>query len=350
MTTRGATLAALLTALSRPSWWILALAGFLVRGGILLFLLAIVTLPSPLALSNVLGPIITPLYLGHLDPAILAVVVGVIAAAVAWILGGSWFAAAMEVSLISDARLAASDEGVATRPLPSTGRWLSARAAAAHLVALIPMGVVLGIGSIQIFGVAYAELLNPSNNGPVVLRVIGGASGQVAAIVVTLALGEIVGGLAVRRVVLGGEPVVGAVLRSAVDLVRRPAGALLAPLLMIAVLVVDLGAVLAVVMLVWTEVRNRLVRPVDDPLTTALALATLGAAWCLALLVTGLIDAWRSAAMTFEVERMDAVGAVRPILRDPGKSQTGPSGGGTIGASGHGRPGDWSADDASGSL
>ena len=68
MTTRGATLAALLAALSRPSWWILALAGFLVRGGILLFLVAIVTLPSPLALSNEVGPIITRLYLGDLDP------------------------------------------------------------------------------------------------------------------------------------------------------------------------------------------------------------------------------------------------------------------------------------------
>lgn len=350
MMTRGTTLAALLTALSRPGWWILALSGFLARGGILLFLLAIVTLPSPLALSNVLGPIITPLYLGHLDPSILAVLVGVIVALVAWILGGSWFAAAMEVSLIHDARLAVIDDGMTTRPLPSTGRWLSARAAAAHLVALIPMGVVLGIGSIQIFGVAYAELLNPTNNGPVVLRVIAGASGPVAAIAAALVLGEIIGGLAVRRVVLGDEPVVGAVLRSAVDLVRRPAGALLAPLITIAVLVVDLGATLAVVMLVWTEVRNRLVRPVDDPLTTALALATLGAAWCLALLVTGLIDAWRSVAMTFERERTDAVGSDRPTLADPGKSHAGPSGGGTIGASGHGRPGDWSADDPGGSL
>jgi len=41
MTTRGATLAALLSALGRPSWWILALAGFLVRGGIVVFVVAI---------------------------------------------------------------------------------------------------------------------------------------------------------------------------------------------------------------------------------------------------------------------------------------------------------------------
>jgi hypothetical protein len=350
VTTRGATLAALLSALSRPSWWILALAGFLIRGGILVFLLAIVTLPSPLALSNVLGPIITPLYLGHLDPSILALLIGAIVLAVAWIVGGGWFAAATEIILIRDARLAVSEEGVTERPLPSTGRWLIARAATAHLVALIPMGVVLGIGSVQIFGVAYRELLNPTDNGPIALRVIGGAAGPVVAIVASWVLGEIVGGLAVRRIVLGGEPVIGAVLRSAFDLVRRPAGALLVPLVTTAVLVVDLGAVLAVVMIVWADVRNRLVRPVDDPLATTFALATLGAAWCLALLMTGLIDAWRSAAMTFELERAAAVGMVRPNLPEAGKSQTGSSESGTIGASGHGRPGDWSADDPGGSL
>ena len=351
MTTRGATLAALLSALSHPSWWILALAGFLVRGGILLFLLAIVTLPSPLALSNVLGPIITAIYLGHADPSVLALMIGAVVIVLALLVGGGGFAAVTEVILIGDARAAASEEGMTSRPLISgTGRWLIVRAATAHLVALLPMVVVLGVGSVQIFGVAYRELLNPSDNSSLVLRVIGGASGQVAAIVAVWVLGEIVGGGAVRRIVLGGEPIIGAVLRSAVDLVRRPAGALLAPLATTGVLVVDLGAMLAVIVIVWTEVRNRLVRAVDDPLATALALATLGAAWCLALIVTGLIDAWRSAAMTFELERVEAVRTVRPAVPDAGKSQTGPSEDGTIGASSHGRPGDWSADDPGGSL
>src|SRR6476660_768593 len=100
MTTRGATLAALLAALGRPSWWILALAGFLVRGGILLFVVAIVTLPSPLALSNVLGPIVTPLYLGRIEPTTLTLIgIGVLGA-IAWILAGGWFAAATEVALV----------------------------------------------------------------------------------------------------------------------------------------------------------------------------------------------------------------------------------------------------------
>jgi hypothetical protein len=350
MTTRGATLAALLSALGRPSWWILALAGFLVRGGIIVFIVAIVTLPSPLALSNDLAPLLTPLYFGRLEPTTLALLVAAIVIIVAWIVAGGWFAAATEVVLVRDARQAAHEEGLPTRPLPPAGSMLITRSAVAHLVALIPMAFALGVGSVQIFGVAYRELVNPSDAGPIVLRVVREASGPIATIVVVWILGELVGGMAVRRIVLGGESVLGAVLRSAVGLVRRPAGGLISPLVATAVLAIDLAAILTVVMLVWTEVRTRLAHPFAEPLATGLALVILGAAWCLALLVTGLIDAWRSAAMTFEAERTAATEAAWSTAADEAGSQTGPSGGGTFGASAHRLPGDWSADDPGGSL
>ena len=348
MTTRGRTLAALLAVLGRPSWWILGLAGFLVRGGILLFVAAIVTVPSPLALSGVLGPIVTPIYLGRVEPATIALVAGGIGVVLAWLVGGSWIAAATEVVLVRDARLAAREEGLPTGPDGSPGRLLISRAATAHLVALAPLVFVLGLASVQIFSVAYRELVNPTDASSIVLRVVAGAFGPVAAIVVVWILGELVGGMAVRRVVLGGEPVLGAVGRAAADLGRRPRAALLAPLATFAILVVDLAAMLAVVTLAWTEVRARLIRPLDEPLAIGLALATLGAAWCLALLVTGLIAAWRSVAMTFEAERPLAAGlAPSPAVGgDPG---SGPDAG-TIGASTHRRPGDWSADDRGGSL
>ncbi len=350
MTSRGATLAALLAALGRPSWWILALAGVLVRGGIVLFVVAIVSLPSPLALSNILGPIVTPLYLGRLEPATLALIVSAIVGVVVWIVVGGWFAAATEVALVRDAEQAAGDEGIPIRRPGPDRRVPASHAAAAHLIALLPMGLVLGLSSVQIFTVAYNELVNPSDAGPIVLRVVSGARGPLAAIMVAWILGEIVGGMAVRRIVLDGESVLGAVLRSTVDLVRRPAGGLLAPLATTIVLVIDLAAVLAIVMTVWTIVRNRLVGPLDEPFATGLGLVTLGAAWCLALLVTGLIDAWRSTTMTFEFHRRAAIGAGRSIDDRDGWSQTESPSGGTIGASAHRRPGDWSADDPGGSL
>ena len=60
------------------------------------------------------------------------------------------------------------------------------------------------------------------------------------------------------------------------------------PFLTMLVLAIDLGAVLAIVAIVLGQVRDRLTGGIDEPVATGLAVATLGAAWSLALLVTGL--------------------------------------------------------------
>ena len=58
--TRGAALTrALLATLATPVTWPLALAAFLLRGGILVFTLPILVLPTPVGLGNVLAPTIT---------------------------------------------------------------------------------------------------------------------------------------------------------------------------------------------------------------------------------------------------------------------------------------------------
>ncbi len=67
----GAILASLLVTLGRPAWWLLALAGFLVRGGFVVFLIPIVVLPSPLAVSNVVAPFIVPMALGRIVPEVI---------------------------------------------------------------------------------------------------------------------------------------------------------------------------------------------------------------------------------------------------------------------------------------
>ena len=154
MTTRGTTLAALLAVLGRPSWWLLGLAGFLARGGILLFLLAIVTLPSPLALSNLLSPILVPIVFGGVTPALLAVIASAIAAVVVWILVGAWIGAATEVVLILDACRAAPDECVPVGPPHDSGRWVITRVAVAHLIALVPLGIAIALGSVRVVNVA----------------------------------------------------------------------------------------------------------------------------------------------------------------------------------------------------
>jgi hypothetical protein len=347
VTTRGAALAALLSVVGRPSWWLLGLAGFLARGGIVLFLLAIVTLPSPLALANLAAPFLQPIVFGGVTP-FLATVIGVgILSLVAWIVVGAWLGAATEIVLIRDARRAAADDGLLVRPDRHGPRWLIVRVTSAHLVAHVPLLVTLAIGSIGIVNVIYAELVNPSDVvTPLPLRIVGRAVGPIAVIVVAWAIGELAGGVATRRIVAGGESIVMGVLRGYAELVRHPRSVLLPAAVGLVVLAADLAAMLALVDLAWTISRGALATLPRDPSDVALSVVAFGAAWCLTLLVVGLIAAWRSVAMTYEAERV----AVPQGVRWTDATAAGPANAGTIGASTHRRPGDWSAGSPGGSL
>jgi hypothetical protein len=308
VSSRGTTLAALLIALGHPAWWLLAAAGFLVRGGIVVFLLAIVSLPSPLVLSNILGPLIVPLAFGTLLPETAVLFGAAIGVGLFWLIAGSWFAAATEVALIRDARRVAAEEGVlpaawspANGPSePGGGRRASARAAAAHLLAHVPTALAIGFGSVAIVAATYRELTIPSDTGPIALRVAIAAAAPITVIVVLWLFGELLGGQAARRIALDDTSVLRSLRLAAADLVRHPVGTVLVPLFLTAILALDLAAMLAVVAIVLTEVRDRLGDALADPVASLLTVLTLGAAWVLALLVTGLIGAWRSVALSLE--------------------------------------------------
>ena len=107
--------ASLLVSLGRPTWWLLALAGFLARGGILLAILPIVNLPSPLVLSNLVAPVIVPLALGHVDEGVVAAIAVVVGGLLAWLIIGGLVGAATDLALIRDGLAAARDEGVTRR-------------------------------------------------------------------------------------------------------------------------------------------------------------------------------------------------------------------------------------------
>ena len=86
--TVGATLvASLLLALARPRTWPLALATFLLRGGILVVLAPIVVLPSAVAVGNVLTPLLSNVvFRGVASIALPLAVVGL--GALLWLFGG----------------------------------------------------------------------------------------------------------------------------------------------------------------------------------------------------------------------------------------------------------------------
>ncbi len=95
--TRGVTLGSgLLVTLATPATWPLALATFLLRGGIVLFVLPIVVLPTPVGIGNTFGPTLTALALGSVPAE--AILCGGLAVAfgLLWLIGGGWLAAALE--------------------------------------------------------------------------------------------------------------------------------------------------------------------------------------------------------------------------------------------------------------
>ena len=72
MNSGGTLITALLVTLARPSTWVLALAAFLVRGGILVLCLPIVILPTPVGIANLVGPTLVDVVFGGMSMGVVA--------------------------------------------------------------------------------------------------------------------------------------------------------------------------------------------------------------------------------------------------------------------------------------
>jgi hypothetical protein len=335
----GAILASLLVTLGRPGWWLLALAAFLVRGGFVLFLLPIVALPSPLAISNVVAPVIVPVALGRVGLEVVALLVIGLVLLLVWLVVGGAVAAATELVLVRETAAAAAEEGFGppTADAGSAGRVrrdrvLVARILGARLVALIPLAVAIGVGVAKVVVVTYAELTRPIEvTSPLALRVALGAAPELAVVVTMWVLVELATALAARRIALDGAPAGAALLAAIADMVRHPLTTLVPWLLATGLLLTVLGGTVGAAGIAWSRlVLAMSARPTDATTVTVGLLAFVGI-WLAALVLAGLFAAIRGSILTFEYTR--------------GRTRTG-----TFGASAHHRPGDWSLPDEGGSL
>jgi len=300
--TAGATLvASLLLALARPRIWPLALATFLLRGGFLLVLAPIVVLPSAVALSNVLTPLLsTVVFHGFASIALPLLVVGL--GALVWLCGGGLVAAAAESEQV---RLIAADDEAWPKGRPARDlapaehpAW---RVLTVRLLAHLPLLLALSWGAIRIVTVTYRELTVPSDVAvAIVLRVARGAPDAVAVVVGAWLVGETVGAIAARRVILLRERVPTALGRAAIRLVRHPLhGVVLATGPLVALLVVLLGVGLAG-SATWDALRAALSFG-NDRLSVVALLVALVALFAGGLLLIGVISAWRAAVWTVEL-------------------------------------------------
>jgi hypothetical protein len=361
VTRGGAFLAAVLVAIGRPAWWLMALASFLLRGGIVVVVLPIMTLPSALALSNAFAPLILPLALGRIEPAIVVGPAAIVVGLLVWLVGGGRIAAGIDVALVREAAAAALDEGLGREgghdadalgghvppPRRSTS-GLAWRVLALRLIAWLPLALAIGFGVAAIVEATYAELTHPVDVAtPIVVRVAREVVPEVALIVIAWTVGEVVGGVATRRAVLGrggyGASLASAIRTSA----ARPLSWLVPWLGTTAVLAVVLGGTLAAAALAWARAVDALSDRSTQPLVAYSALVIFVGLWLAAMFLAGVALAVRSTSQTFEHVRLSAAVGASSAGRVADGAASPP---GTFGASAHRRPGDWSAHDEGGSL
>ncbi len=286
--------ASLMATFARPAWWCIALAAFLVRGGVIVALLPIVVAPSTASLTNAFAPSIEALILGR--PSIEGVVLGtllismVLAALLVALLTGSW----LDIALLRASSV--DDElGVPWSPVRGSVVSVVVSALVVRLAAHLPTLLALGYAAVRIIGALYAELTSPGDPAqPLVVRVLGQAPDAPLVVAVAWLLGEAVGALAARRVA-AGEPARIAFQRS-IRQVLMPRG--LATLGLTSVVLAGLIVPFALAASgSWGQVRTALLEG-SGPVGTSAALVLMVSTWVLGLTVLGGALAWRAIAWT----------------------------------------------------
>jgi hypothetical protein len=294
MTWRQAMRAALLATAGRGRWWLAALAAFLVRGGLLALLPAIVVIPTPAELAAHLDPSLTGNAPGDVTSVLVELVARVVVVAALVLLVTTAIGGRIEGDLVA---AAADDE--ALEPI-SRRLWLPlGRAVVARLVAHLPTVVALVLGGLALTDAAYAELVSPSSAASLAVRVAAHAPLAVVAIVIAWLLGEAWGGMAVRHLA-AGESLGRALGRGLVGVVR-PSGLATLGLSSLAV-----GLPLVALWLAAARAYDRLwplIVDRADPWAVVVGLVLFVATWGAGLWLLGIGLAFRSAAWTAEALR-----------------------------------------------
>lgn len=337
---RAAVAAAVFATLARPAAWPIALAGFLVRGGLLLFLLPIVELPTTPQLQNMLAPLVTPIAYGAPPTALIVLITSAIALFVAWLVVSALVGAWTDIVLVRDALAA---DGMELDVAPPEPRWpVVWRAAVARLVWYLPLVAAVAFSAVPIVQTTYDQLISPDEIvTPLVIRVLLHVPVSVALVVVGWLVGETLGGLAERRIVLARSGVAAGVAWGLSRSVRNPVTTLATLLLtMVVVLLATVPAVIAA-----GGARSVLADLLGSPVPEAgilVAVTALVTLWLGGLLLAAAATTFRAFAWTFEASR-------EHVRRGPAH-EADMRGDRTIGDEAVGRPGEWSGSQASGRL
>jgi hypothetical protein len=274
--------------LNRPSLWLLGAAGFLIRGGLVLLLVPLVALPSPVEVRLLIGEGLgSDGFSGGLVTA--AAVIGIVVAAVllAAMLALAWlelWAFERTVDVAQPRRLVGRDRRRAVS-------WLFiTQAGAMLLIAVATLPLVA-----QATTVAYQEIINPSSDGPLYVRVLAGAEPQLVVVALAIFAAEALSAVATRTILARavGAPVPAHRRR------WRPAVALLGWTVSLGVLAPGLWALTVIGH--WSRAALLGASAVSDaPLMIAFAVLVLVAAWAGILLLAGFASGLRGALWSMQ--------------------------------------------------
>lgn len=299
-------------ALFTPLAWPVALAGFLARGGLAVFVLPIVVLPTVTGLATALGPVIILLALAGTSPAVVPLAAATGLAFLAWWVGGSLIGGAADVVLVR--WFGASLGRRLGRPgdaAPGRGPWsLVWRAMVVRWVAHLLLVPALTWAVVRVVAAVYRELTAPGDVAvPLVFRVVSAVPEALLLLAVAWLVGEALGALAVRWLVLGGRSVAGSLGAAVRSLVRAPFGAVATAVLATGGSILLVAPPLVLSAWAWDAARRAVLGELGPGVI--LAPVALVVVWCAALVLAGIASTWRSALWTAEMLRVQPVSGDR---------------------------------------
>lgn len=325
-----------------PDAAVVALAGFLLRGGIVLLAAPSVVLPSAIGLAGITG--VDAFGIDGRPTAWLFEMVAIaVGAVLVWLALASFVGAIIDVWLI-EAVVDASERPVRQgRPLPNIGLVLDM--VTVRGICFLPLASVLAWAGSRIYTATYNELTAPSNLVvPLPIRVVESAADAVILVVVVWLATETIAAVAVRRLVLSNAGVWDSLGTALVEIVRRPLSTALTLLASTGTSVVaTLVAVAATATAFdWCRIVARNEQPIAltvglgrmsttrdfRPVVFVVAALLLAIAWLASAALSGVASAWRSAAWTTEAvdslpnARIDASGD-EPGLSGPTRERSG---------------------------
>ena len=293
---------------------VVAATGFIFRGGIVPLMLPAIVLPSVIDIAGRIGVSAISIA-GQPTQWFVGVLVLATVAFGAWLVAANLTGAYLDVWLVRWA-LESSGGEAAQRLQPNPPLVL--RLVAIRFICLAPVAMALAWAGARIYTSAYNELVAPANLAtPLPVRVIEGAWDAVLLLAITWLATETLAAVAVRREIIGGRGIWPSLWEAVVEIVRRPVSTGLTFVALTAASLAAMAVALigTAVTFDWCRIAARNTAPIAVqlglwPFTTArdfrpvvfmLAVVALVAAWAVALGLSGMASAWRSAAWTNEV-------------------------------------------------